>query len=98
MSLARRMVALTARLLDGYPVTTRHIRGEFAVSKATAKRDMRALEEALIGAKCARIGRGPTAGKRLSMRAAEATRDHSPRLDNSRGLHETNLCPPGAAP
>lgn len=60
------MIALTARLKDGLPVTTAYIRREFGVSKATAKRDLQALESALPSASCTRMGHGRTAQKRLA--------------------------------
>lgn len=59
------MIALTARLKDGLPVTTAYIRREFGVSKATAKRDLNALS-AVPGARLTLNGHGRTAQKRLA--------------------------------
>ena len=59
MTVKSRMVALTARLMAGHRITTRLIREEHGVSKATAKRDMQALR-ATIRVREDMLGRCPS--------------------------------------
>lgn len=59
MTVKSRMVALTARLFAGHRVTTRYVRRQYGVSKATAKRDVQTLRS-VLPVRAGKLGRCPS--------------------------------------